>query len=365
MANELELMEAYIIWEMVEISFSWKEFQQIDGGADRTPTHNTHLRSTVCSQARNAHYALGSRPTRSRIALSSLCAWKESGHLVLHVSSFVALSLAVHHERIIFLIHSSFYHNTRTPWSTPRTPSTSRTSPSSLSWQAAPSRITLSWRPCRVAETRARQLPQVMTPKSLRLSYRINWRRRSPSSDHRRDWDSWLTGFSNIRDVLLPTADAFRRFRGSTADSDLEDGELQKMLTSPLYAQKTSVKPDAMVMQEREVSARCTQADRQDSLRSHSSQGEKALLWGNPMHCFHLNREVRNAYPSNLRGSLLEGNKDHLFHQARSVLAKQELRVESLNKCIGELQRQTEEQRLALQDSTTRRIVHERKSSPK
>ena len=30
--------------------------------------------------------------------------------------------------------------------------------------------------------------------------------------------------------------------------------------------------------------------------------------------------------------------------------AKQELHVESLNKCIGELQRQTEEQKLAIQD---------------
>ena len=59
----------------------------------------------------------------------------------------------------------------------------------------------------------------------------------------------------------------------------------------------------------------------------------------------------RNANPSNLRGSLLEGNKDHLLNQARSDLAKQELHVESLNKCIGELQRQTEEQRLALQDA--------------
>ena len=33
---------------------------------------------------------------------------------------------------------------------------------------------------------------------------------------------------------------------GSIADSDLEDGEVQKMLTSPLYAQKASGKPDAM-----------------------------------------------------------------------------------------------------------------------
>ena len=35
-------------------------------------------------------------------------------------------------------------------------------------------------------------------------------------------------------------------------------------------------KPDAMVMQEREVSAQYTQADRKDSLRSHSSEGQKA-----------------------------------------------------------------------------------------
>ena len=38
----------------------------------------------------------------------------------------------------------------------------------------------------------------------------------------------------------------------STADSDLEDGESQKMLNSPLYAQKASGRPDAMVVQERE-----------------------------------------------------------------------------------------------------------------
>ena len=44
----------------------------------------------------------------------------------------------------------------------------------------------------------------------------------------------------------------------SIADSDLEDGELQEMLTSPLYAQKASEKPDAMVVQEREVRAQYT-----------------------------------------------------------------------------------------------------------
>ena len=39
------------------------------------------------------------------------------------------------------------------------------------------------------------------------------------------------------------------------ADPDLEDGDLLKMLTSPLFAQKASGRPDAMVVQEREASA--------------------------------------------------------------------------------------------------------------
>ena len=38
----------------------------------------------------------------------------------------------------------------------------------------------------------------------------------------------------------------------SIAGSALEDGELQKMLTSPLYVQKASGRPDALVVQERE-----------------------------------------------------------------------------------------------------------------
>ena len=61
----------------------------------------------------------------------------------------------------------------------------------------------------------------------------------------------------------------------STADSDLEDGELRKMLTSPLCAQKNDEETNAMVVQEREVSVQYTQADRKESLRSHSSEGSE------------------------------------------------------------------------------------------
>ena len=65
----------------------------------------------------------------------------------------------------------------------------------------------------------------------------------------------------------------------STADSDLEDAELQKMRTSPLYAQKVSEKPDAMVMQEREKERSVHNALKpieKDSLTSLSSEGQKA-----------------------------------------------------------------------------------------
>ena len=99
-----------------------------------------------------------------------------------------------------------------------------------------------------------------------------------------------------------------------------------------------------------------THADRKESLRSHSSEGQRAsgksdALYSSEQGNLIRSSAFRNANPSNLRGSLLEGNKDHLLNQARSDLAKQELHVESLNKCIGELQRQTEEQGLELHDA--------------
>ena len=80
------------------------------------------------------------------------------------------------------------------------------------------------------------------------------------------------------------------------ADSDLEDGELQKMMTSPLYAQKASGKPDAMVVQEREVSAQYNQANRKEGLTSHPSEGQKAL--GKPNAFF--SSEQRNLIRSSV-----------------------------------------------------------------
>ena len=92
------------------------------------------------------------------------------------------------------------------------------------------------------------------------------------------------------------------------------------------------------------ASAHLTQVRKESCLRSHSSEGQKAsekpdALFSSEQGNLIRSSVFRNADLSNLRGSLLEGNKDHLLNQARSDLAKQELHVEPLKKCIGELQR--------------------------
>ena len=68
----------------------------------------------------------------------------------------------------------------------------------------------------------------------------------------------------------------------------------------------------------------------------------------------------RNADPSNLGRSLLEGDKDHLLSLARSELMKQEHLVGSLNNCISEQQQQAYAQRLELQDAQHRYIESRR-----
>ena len=110
------------------------------------------------------------------------------------------------------------------------------------------------------------------------------------------------------------------------------------------------------MIQERGASAKRTQADhsRRESLTSSSSQEPRAS--GKPAAMFSLGSEepgnqlessvFKNADPSNLGRSLLEGNKDHLLSQARSDPMKQEHQVESLNNCISELQQLACAQRL-------------------
>ena len=105
-------------------------------------------------------------------------------------------------------------------------------------------------------------------------------------------------------------------------------------------------------MQDREVSAQLTQADRKESLSSHSSEGQKAL--GKPNALFSSQQEnlirssvFRDANPSNLRGSLLGRTQGSLAQSSKIRLGE----ARAARRVIGELERQTEEQRLALQDA--------------
>ena len=90
---------------MVVISVSWKGFQKIDGVC-RRDTHSQHT---------SVQYSLFTSAERTpRTWLKShglqchLCAREKNlSSGVAHVSPVVALSPAVSHEDIIFLIHSS------------------------------------------------------------------------------------------------------------------------------------------------------------------------------------------------------------------------------------------------------------------
>ena len=103
------------------------------------------------------------------------------------------------------------------------------------------------------------------------------------------------------------------------------------MLASPLYVQGNSSRiPTAPVklsatIQEREVSAKRTQADRRESLMSSSSQeprasGKSAAMSSSgsaePRNQFK-SSIFKNADPSNVGRYLLESIKDHLLSQAR------------------------------------------------
>ena len=138
----------------------------------------------------------------------------------------------------------------------------------------------------------------------------------------------------------------------SIVDSDLEDGELRKMLDAPLcvhgrgenygssHTPTASGKPEAKIIHKRGASAQRTQADhsRRESLRSNSSQEPPAS--GTPDAVFSSRSEepgnqLESSFlKSKLGRSLLKGFKDNLLCQARSQIMKQAF--PTWNKCSHE-----------------------------
>ena len=131
-------------WSQRRESF-WIERSE---SVDRTHSQYTSVQYCLFTSAERTPHAW----LKSHGLHCHLCApEKNLSSGVAHVSSLV-YSPAVYHEHVIFLIHTSFY-DTRTRSTIGatratvlRTTSTSCTSPSSLSRQAAPSRITLAWK---------------------------------------------------------------------------------------------------------------------------------------------------------------------------------------------------------------------------
>ena len=240
----------------------------------------------------------------------------------------------------------------------------SRTFPSSLCRQVAPSRKT-----CRVAETHAPQFPQVMSPKYLRLSQgsQLILEIHTNYMMYRKRLEKKITELLSITEEVVnlenlgQLAYRFLKYQGrptsncrciSTIPSKALETLLSKMVNYKRCRLHHCV-PRKLRRNPMQWSCR-----REKQVHKMLKPSEKKV-WGflhlkvrkllaKPNALFSSEQGIlirssvfRNANPSNLRGSLLEGNKGHLLNQARSDLAKQELHVESLDECIGELQRQT------------------------
>ena len=123
----------------------------------------------------------------------------------------------------------------------------------------------------------------------------------------------------------------------STADSDLEDGELPKMLVSPLYMQsREDCESSRMPIEPGKLAAfffyrkeEQVQSVLELSLMSSSSQEPRA--YGKPDAMFSSGSKepgnqlkssiFKHSDPSNVGRSLLEGDKEQMICQARSELA--------------------------------------------
>ena len=279
---------------MVVISVSWKEFQKIDGVC-RQDTHSQHttVQYSLFTSAERTINALGSRASKAQELHCRVCALEKS-LVVLCVACLIFGCLTCLSPRALHLPHSLFllrHKNTQHNWYNKNNSENTQYIPKLPQPTSCAIKNHSGVKTCKVAETRAPQLPQVMSPRSLRLSpesklileihincmmYMKILTKKITELLSPKKWRNLerlgQPAYRTLKYQRRPTSN-----RRCNADSDLEDGELQKMLTSPLCAQKSLGKPDASVMQERGVSAQHSQANRQGSLRSHSSEGQKAV----------------------------------------------------------------------------------------
>ena len=155
------------------------------------------------------------------------------------------------------------------------------------------------------------------------------------------------------------------------------DEQLHTMLASPLYVQERGANAERLQAYHSERESLMLSSSRdpivtgkpvavlssqsklnQDTVSDRDQFLSKLVdqpLFGSSVHSV-----FQFANLANVGKSLLNGNKDHLFIQARSELMKQEHQVGSLNSCIDELQQQTYAQILELQDADHRHVEFRR-----
>ena len=173
-ADELELVAIYIIWEMVEISFSWKEFQKIDGEC-RQYTHKHRTYSAVQPvHKRGKHITrLAQGPARLKtcsvifvrlnIVLSSCVLHMSHPWLLPHLPCTTSTSSSSHALFLLPRQRNTHYNRDNTIYSK-NTQCISKHAWSKSIAIKNHSGVKIS----RVTETCATPSPQVMNPRSLR-----------------------------------------------------------------------------------------------------------------------------------------------------------------------------------------------------
>ena len=178
---------------------------------DRTPTHNTHLCSTVCSQAQNAHHALGPSQTDCSVIfvrLKSIC------HLV-RICLPLTCRLPHHLPQSLFLLlrHKNTQHNRFIMSTTENTHAQLHALP--VDKQRHQESL---WRENLLSGGNPRTTTH---PKSLRLSQGLSGKcgkqhHRAPITEEVKEFREIGTRppVSETSETLIPIGDAFRRFRG-------------------------------------------------------------------------------------------------------------------------------------------------------
>ena len=339
----------HIIWAMVVISVSWKEFQKINGGVDSTPVNTAHAaQHSLFTSAERISLALGSRIAHHLVRLISIF------HLV-RTCLTLCCSRTCFAPRAHHLPRSLF--STTTPQHAAQyIINFSKHSRSTSSAIKSHSGV----KTCRVLEIRSKHSAQGMSPKGfdqracdclkdleVNRSISVTWctgknlEKKITELRLPKKWRN-LENLGRLASRILKYQR--RRTTNRTCNSttpwkslQVEDGVTEEV---DFTTENPESFGDWSCRREREVHNTLKPIEWKVWGRIHLTVRK---LRGKPMHCFHLNRETWFSCSS-------------ITCSMRQVLATQEFHVESPTECVGEQQWQTEE----LQDAQYRFVESRR-----